>query len=40
MKVPSIEEAAYIIVRGMQAFAKEIEELLNIIRDKLQEVFG
>jgi hypothetical protein len=40
MKVPSLEEAAYMVFKGLQAFVKEIEDALEILINKLKEMFG
>lgn len=40
MKIPSLEEAAMIFVRALQAFEAEIEEAVEALNDRLREVFG
>lgn len=40
MKVPSLEEFGYMLLKGLQAFEKEIEEVVEWIVDKFKEMFG
>jgi len=39
MKIPSMEEAIWMFYQGLQAFAKEIEEILEVIIEKMRGVF-
>ena len=39
MKIPSIEEAIWMLYQGLQAFADEIEEILGLLIEKITGVF-
>ena len=40
MKLPSMEEGIAIFIKALEVFAKEIEEFLETIINKLKEALG
>lgn len=39
MKIPSIEEAIMMLYQGLQAFADEMEEIIELIIEKVRGIF-
>ena len=39
MKIPSIEEAIMMLYQGLQAFADEMEEIAELIIEKVRGIF-
>lgn len=40
MKLPSIEDGLSLVYKAMEAFVKELEEMIEKIIDELKERFG
>lgn len=40
MKLPSLEEAFNIAIKAIQAFEKEVEEIVEELIKKVKEMFG
>jgi len=38
-KLPSIEQAISMLIQGLQAFANEIEEILELLIEKIRGIF-
>jgi len=40
MKLPSLEEGLATVIKAIEVFAKELEEILDTIINKLKEIFN